>query len=120
MRRCRHGNVALFHSLGWSAFPADALWLRRAHDGARSRGHAGEHDKPGPSNDTLRWTPPPTDIDPVCGKTVRTDGAKSAVHDGTVYYLCSRECRELFEAAPQLYPRSSDALHPAQAEHAHG
>jgi YHS domain-containing protein len=83
-------------------------------------GHAGEHDKPGPSNDTLRWTPPPTDIDPVCGKTVRTDGAKSAVHDGTVYYFCSRECRELFEAAPQLYPRSSGALHPAQEEHSHG
>lgn len=91
-----------------------------AHMMGHGHRHADEHDKPGTSKDKLRWTPPPTDVDPVCGRTVRTDGAKSAVYDGTVYYFCSRECRELFEAAPQLYPPSSDGLHPAQEEHAHG
>ena len=51
----------------------------------------------------LRWVAPETDRDPVCGKTVRTETAKLTVHDGTVYYFCSRECREAFEAAPNLY-----------------
>ncbi|TAL91461.1 MAG: YHS domain-containing protein [Rhodanobacter sp.] len=60
-----------------------------SHIMGHGHGHAGEHAKPGTSNDTLRWTPPPTDVDPVCGKTVRTDGAKSTVHDGMVYYFCS-------------------------------
>ncbi|MEC5292872.1 YHS domain-containing protein [Aurantimonas sp. C2-6-R+9] len=51
----------------------------------------------------LRWIPPLKDVDPVCGKTVRTDRAKPSVHDGSVYYFCSRDCREIFEAAPEQY-----------------
>lgn len=51
----------------------------------------------------MRWVPPETDTDPVCGKTVSTASAKSSVFGGFVYYFCSRECRELFEAAPRLY-----------------
>ena len=51
----------------------------------------------------LRWVPPERDADPVCGKTVTTSKAKSSVHAGLVYYFCSRECREVFEAAPALY-----------------
>jgi YHS domain-containing protein len=51
----------------------------------------------------LRWIPPPKDTDPVCGTTVSTDRAKPSVHDGYVYYFCSRECREVFEAAPDVY-----------------
>ncbi len=52
---------------------------------------------------TLRWIPPAEDVDPVCGKTVNTAAAKSSVHEGSVYYFCSRECREVFEAAPEQY-----------------
>jgi YHS domain-containing protein len=63
-------------------------------------GHAGE--TPG-GRERLRWVAPETDIDPVCGKTVHTDKAKSAMHDGTVYYFRSSECRDRFEAAPQTY-----------------
>jgi YHS domain-containing protein len=62
----------------------------------------------------LRWVPPETDTDPVCGKTVRPDKAKSSVHDGIVYDLCSRECREAFEAAPGLY-LPGDRAGPASA-----
>ena len=51
----------------------------------------------------LRWVPPPSDVDPVCGMKVVTAGAKSSVHDGSVYYFCSRYCREIFEAAPTQY-----------------
>jgi YHS domain-containing protein len=42
-------------------------------------------------------------MDPVCGKTVHTDQGKTSVFDGLVYYFCSCECREIFEAAPELY-----------------
>lgn len=38
-----------------------------------------------------------------CDKTVATNKAKPSVHDGNVYGLRSRECREVFEAAPHLY-----------------
>lgn len=51
----------------------------------------------------LRWIAPATDLDPVCGKTVETANAKPSVHDGSIYYFCSRDCRERFEAAPHLY-----------------
>lgn len=51
----------------------------------------------------LRWVPPEQDTDPVCGKTVRPQNAKPSVFDGYVYYFCSRDCREAFEAAPELY-----------------
>lgn len=65
----------------------------------------------------LRWTPPSRDTDPVCGKSVATDKAKSSVHDGNVYYFCSRECREVFEAAPNLYLDGD--THPQNPEHSH-
>jgi len=55
------------------------------------------------SNHELVWTPPEKDIDPVCNKSVVTDTAKPSVHNGKVYYFCSRTCRERFEAAPDLY-----------------
>lgn len=56
-----------------------------------------------------RWIQPERDTDPVCGNSVRTNRAKPSVHDGNVYYFCSRDCREIFEAAPELYLRSGDS-----------
>ncbi|TAM64232.1 MAG: YHS domain-containing protein [Rhodanobacter sp.] len=92
-----------------------------AHVMGHGHGQPGEHGKDAlPNAEPLRWVPPETDVDPVCGKTVHTDRAKSAVHEGTVYYFCSRECRELFEAAPQLYPDPGADHHPRQEEHSHG
>jgi YHS domain-containing protein len=66
----------------------------------------------------LRWVPPVKDTDPVCGKTVRTDRAKPSVYAGNVYYFCSRECREVFEAAPNLYLGNGDADQ-QNLEHSH-
>lgn len=94
-----------------------ALWagliflMMRVGCGAHVMGH-GKHEKSGnPESDaeidSFRWVPPETDTDPVCGKKVRPDQAKPSVHDGMVYYFCSRECRERFEAAPNLYVGSS-------------
>mgnify|MGYP003571142577 CR=1 FL=1 len=54
-------------------------------------------------SESLRWEAPEQDKDPVCGRMIRTKTAKSSVHDGSVFYFCSRECREIFEAAPELY-----------------
>lgn len=54
---------------------------------------------PGP----LTWVAPEKDVDPVCGKAVVTKTAKSSVHAGNVFYFCSRDCREVFEAAPGTY-----------------
>ena len=49
------------------------------------------------------WEPPAKDRDLVCQKTVHTNTAKPSVHAGRVYYFCSRDCREAFEAAPDIY-----------------
>ncbi len=65
----------------------------------------------------IRWTAPEKDTDPVCGKLVRTERAKPSVHDGHVYYFCSRDCREIFEAAPELYPDGGD--HNQELEYSH-
>lgn len=55
------------------------------------------------SSRMLKWVAPAEDRDPVCGSIVDTRRAKPTVHDGDVYYFCSRECREVFEAAPALH-----------------
>jgi YHS domain-containing protein len=70
--------------------------------------------------DRPRWVPPERDTDPVCGMTVETDKAKSAVHDGTVYYFCSSDCRDRFEASPQRYVGAKTAPESKQMEHSHG
>ena len=91
-----------------------------AHVMGHGHGQHNGHGKDEQSDQTqLRWVPPDTDIDPVCGKTVHPKQAKSAVHDGTVYYFCSNECRERFEAAPQVYV-GRNALQQSHTEHSHG
>jgi len=95
---------ALVYGVLWVA----AMFLMmRLGCGSHTLGHAGHRKKEGspPSDETdgLRWVPPPKDTDPVCGTVVRPQEAKSSVHDGTVHYFCSRECREVFEATPHTY-----------------
>jgi YHS domain-containing protein len=90
--------------------------------GAHVMGH-GQHEGHGKDvsdRERLRWVPPENDIDPVCGMTVRPNQAKSAVHDGTVYYFCSNDCRDRFEAAPQLYVGPKAKQEPKQMERSHG
>ncbi len=82
--------------------------------------------KPGDAKETpakgdtseLRWVPEEKDTDPVCKKTVATSTAKPSVYAGKVYYFCSRDCREVFEAAPELYANSDDKTQ-KRMEHAH-
>ncbi len=66
--------------------------------GHGGHGHHGSHEG---SGDSLRE--PATAIDPVCGMTVATPGAKSSIHQGKAYYFCSTTCRDKFEAEPQQF-----------------
>ncbi len=77
----------------------------------QGHGLAGSDAEPG-----LRWIPPAKDVDPVCKKTISTSAAKPSVFAGHVYYFCCRECREVFEAAPDLYIH--DGSQP-KLEHSH-
>lgn len=91
--------------------------------GAHIMGHGNGHaqDKSAyrsHGNPDLRWVPPTKDTDPVCGKTVATDKAKPSVYDGKVFYFCSRDCREAFEAAPDLYVGGGKSS-PSKLEHSH-
>ncbi len=72
-----------------------------AHPGGQNK--RPEHSLNDIRNQPLRWVAPEEDRDPVCGTVVPTAAAKPSVHDGLVFYFCSRDCREQFEAAPHLY-----------------
>lgn len=110
----------LIYFVIWAAL---IFLMMRFGCGAHVMGHGYKtSDRAGNSGgrtDELQWTPPESDTDPVCGKTVRTDRAKPSVHDGMVYYFCSRECRERFEAAPDLYLKPSTEGAVDRQEHAH-
>lgn len=113
---------ALLYFAFWAAL---IFLMMRFGCGAHVMGHGhGQHGEQradrGGSPEQLRWVPPVTDVDPVCGKTVQTDRAKSSVNDGSVYYFCSRECREQFEAAPHLYVGAQGSQQPTQMDDAHG
>ena len=87
--------------------------MGRSRDDEQTQNERGQVGSP-----ELRWVPPKTDTDPVCNKTVSTIDAKPSVHAGNVYYFCSRECREVFEAAPDLYVGGADSNRP-EMEHSH-
>ncbi len=108
---------ALVYFLVWGAL---LFVMMRFGCGAHVMGNTRHSTNSHKSEDgSLRWIAPDTDTDPVCGKTVRTENAKSSVHDGSVFYFCSRECREHFEAAPHLYVGKSSETQPKQMEDVH-
>ncbi len=90
-----------------------------SHVMGHGHGRHGGHSTDGASKSTgTRWVPPDKDVDPVCGMTVVPKEAKSTVYDGTVYYFCSPDCRDKFEASPASYlVGRGDSQH---KEHHHG
>ena len=87
-------------------------------------GHGSEESRHHAWSSELCWIPPKKDRDPVCGKVVTTASAKPSVHDGIVYYFCSRECREQFEAASHIYvgdvtPDAGRKEHEEEMEQSH-
>jgi YHS domain-containing protein len=89
------------------------------HGHGRGEGHEG-HGGIGPSSGAGRWMLPRTEVDPVCGTTVSTENAKSAVNNGTVYYFCSAEHREQFESDPGRYTGAKPHSETRVMEHSHG
>lgn len=112
---------SIIYFLVWAAF---IFIMMRFGCGAHVMGHGHKgkhnHDKSASHQTDYRWEPPEKDTDPVCGKTVSTDKAKSSVYDGIVYYFCSRECREVFEAMPETYVTENRNQQTQQVEHSHG
>lgn len=114
---------ALIYFLIWAVF---IFFMMRLGCGAHVMGHGHRRTEHGDGDGGRRtspggllWVPPPTDVDPVCRKTVDTDTAKSSVHDGSVYYFCSRDCREKFEAAPDQFVGSGSREPHPQLENSH-
>ncbi|MCK6454082.1 MAG: YHS domain-containing protein [Alphaproteobacteria bacterium] len=90
--------------------------------GSHAMGHGHGHSRsgknePASGDGDLRWVPPESAVDPVCGMTIPTAGARSAVHDGNVFYFCSAQCRDRFEAAPADFGKAPAA--PSVKEHHH-
>src|SRR5579859_5057304 len=97
-------NALLYFAL-WAGF---IFLMMRFGCGSHIMGHGhANHEGYGHSSaedgGTARWAPPETDVDPVCRMSVRTDASKSSVYRGTVYYFCSAEHRDAFEAEPERY-----------------
>jgi YHS domain-containing protein len=95
------GNVLYFVILAGLFFV-----MMRFGCGGHIMGHSHQHGgtgSKGQGDGNLRWVAPDKAIDPVCGMTVQTAGAKSAVYDGHVYYFCSQDCRAKFEGTPASY-----------------
>jgi len=81
-------------------------------------GHA--HGKPEPDEARSNTAIPEKYVDPVCGEAISADRGKPSVHGGQVYYFCSRECREVFEAGPHYYLKDDGdlpSLPPLRLEH---
>ena len=107
-------------ALAWFVIWAVLIFvMMRFGCGAHVMGH-GHEEAPGNRKKDLRWEPPLSDTDPVCGKSVKTADAKPSVFDGLIYYFCSRECREVFEAAPDLYTSRVVPASQEKLESSHG
>ena len=90
--------------------------------GAHIMGHRHHHNSHVPTQSLPPNVLPPVPDqakDPVCGMTVETSAAKTAVYKGQNYYFCSQRCREKFEASPELYTRPGSVV-ALQKEHHHG
>lgn len=97
-------QAAMYFLLWAGAF---ALMMRFGC-GAHVMGHRHRQqestDKPDPdAAGNVTANAPEQDRDPVCGMTVSTADAKSAMNAGRAYYFCSQSCREKFEADPAKY-----------------
>jgi YHS domain-containing protein len=98
------GNILYFLLLAGLFF-----FMMRFGCGAHIMGHSHHHGAKSSddhaSDGSLRWVPPDRAVDPVCGMTIKTNDAKSAVYNGQAYYFCSQDCRQKFEAKSASYAK---------------
>lgn len=94
--------------LAWAAL---FFLMMRFGCGAHVMGHSHQHGNARVGDgDDVRRIPASAATDLVCGMTVETARAKSAVHEGRAYYFCSQGCREKFEANPIAYVKPPEAV----------
>lgn len=74
-----------------------------SHSGGCCGGGKDKHADASDGNEHPGWVQPEKDRDPVCGKMVSKEVAKTSIHAGLAYYLCSTDCRDAFEASPEQY-----------------
>ena len=107
----------LAYFLMWGAI---IFFMMRFGCGAHVMGHGHHRDgtkaKSLPLSGNTLWVAPSTAVDPVCGMTVEPAKAKSALSEGHVFYFCSENCREKFEASPKPYSSGTTNL-PQNMEH---
>jgi YHS domain-containing protein len=84
------------------------FFMMRFGCGAHVMGHGHGHGGAGHEGDAA-GKPPAKAVDPVCGMTVDTAGARSSFYDGRAYYFCSQNCREKFEKSPADYAKGTSA-----------
>lgn len=97
-------------------FGCGAHVMGHGRHGGRSR--AGGTARP-LGGDDLRGSAAEMAVDPVCGMTVKTAEARTALHQGRAYYFCSPTCRDKFEASPATYTADA-APTPEPMDHRHG
>lgn len=105
------GLIALFFFL-----------MMRGGCGAHVMGHGHQHDdqpQPAPGSDPAMTQSGPA-IDPVCGMQVDPASAKSSVYRNKVYFFCSAEHRDTFEANPDKYATKGSVPATAGGQHVHG
>lgn len=81
-------------------------------------GHRHHRQQGNQGDGSNRLSQPAQAIDPVCGMTVATAGAKSTVYGGKAWYFCSPVCRDKFEAAPQQYAKPDGSGPSGEPQHA--
>ncbi len=69
---------------------------------------------------SLEREEPPCRAASQSGAALHARLAKPSVFDGIVYYFCSRDCREVFEAAPHTYVAGERPVSILQLEHGYG
>src|SRR5437867_13428870 len=73
------------------------------------------HDHHGDSGRASPAPAPGTAVDPVCGMTVETAGAKhTRIFAGSTWYFCSKGCADKFAADPERYAKAKKVV-PATA-----
>jgi Cu+-exporting ATPase len=57
-----------------------------------------------------------SELDPVCGMSVRPDSPHRHLHASHSYLFCSAHCRERFSADPLAYLHETAAMHQVEAQ----
>jgi YHS domain-containing protein len=96
--------------------------MMRGGCGAHVMGHrrGSQHDdRPEPGSARQPTTAAGPAVDPVCGMQVDPVSSKSSVYRGAVYFFCSAEHRDAFEADPERYLKNGSVPATTREEHVH-